>query len=215
VQWELLQDLPQDDVRELLSIARRRAFSKREVVFHQDDPADSLHLIIEGRFAIRVLGRRGDAVTIGVRGPGDSFGEMALVSADARRAATVAALEQASTFAVYKDDFHRVRRRHPGVTDVLVAFLAGEVKRQNGLLVEALHAPAERRVLRRVVELAELFREGEIGLTQEELAEMAGTSRATVNGVLRREQELGRLDLRRGRVVVTDLAELRRQADRP
>jgi CRP-like cAMP-binding protein len=162
-----------------------------------------------------VLGRRGDAVTIGVRGPGDSFGEMALVSADARRAATVAAREQASTFAVYKDDFHRVRRRHPGVTDVLVAFLAGEVKRQNGLLVEALHTPAERRVLRRVVELAELFREGEIGLTQEELAEMAGTSRATVNGVLRREQELGRLDLRRGRVVVTDLAELRRQADRP
>jgi CRP/FNR family cyclic AMP-dependent transcriptional regulator len=52
-------------------------------------------------------------------------------------------------------------------------------------------------------------------LTQEELAEMAGTSRATVNGVLRREQELGRVDLRRGRVVATDLTELRRQADRP
>jgi CRP/FNR family cyclic AMP-dependent transcriptional regulator len=215
MQWELLKDLPQDDVRELLSIARRRAFAKREVVFHQDDPADSLHLVVEGRFAIRVLARRGDAVTIGVRGPGDSFGEMALVSDDARRAATVAALEPASTYAVYKDDFHRVRRRHPGVTDVLVAFLAGEVKRQNGLLVEALHVSAERRVLRRLVELAELYPEGEIGLTQEELAEMAGTSRATVNGVLRREQELGRVDLRRGRVVATDLTELRRQADRP
>jgi CRP-like cAMP-binding protein len=215
MQWRLLKDLPQDDVRELLSIARRRTFAKREVVFHQDDPADSLHLVVEGRFAIRVLARRGDVVTIGVRGPGDSFGEMALVSTDARRAATVAALEPASTFAVFKDDFHRVRRQHPGVTDVLVAFLAGEVRRQNGLLVEALHVPAERRLLRRLAELAELYPEGEIGLTQEELAEIAGTSRATVNGVLRREQELGRVDLRRGRVVVTDLPELRRQADRP
>lgn len=42
----------------------------------------------------------GETATIGVRGPGESFGEMALVSDDARRAATVAALEEAETFAV-------------------------------------------------------------------------------------------------------------------
>jgi CRP-like cAMP-binding protein len=212
VEWKLLEGLPPEDVRELLSIARRRRFAKREVVFHQDDPADSLHLVVKGRFAIRIAGRHGESVTIGVRGPGESFGEMALVSEGARRAATVAALDSGETFAVYRDDFHRIRRQHPGVTDVLVAFLAGEVRRQNALLVEALHLPAEQRVLRRVLELADLYGDGEIALTQEELAEMAGTSRATVNATLGREQERGTIELRRGRIVVREAEDLRRRA---
>src|SRR3712207_3217602 len=101
MQWPLLQHLPPEDVRQLLTVARRRRFAKREVVFHQDDPADSLHLITKGRFAVRVVTPRGEAVTVAVRGPGESFGEMALVTEDARRAATVAALEESETFAVY------------------------------------------------------------------------------------------------------------------
>ena len=66
-------------MRELLQIARRRRFSRNEVVFHRDDPGDSLHLISKGRFAIRVMTPLGDTATIAVRGPGESFGEMALV----------------------------------------------------------------------------------------------------------------------------------------
>lgn len=158
-------------MRELLSIARRRRFARREVVFHHDDPADSLHLIVNGRFAIRVITPLGQAATVAVRGAGESFGEMALVGHEPRRAATVAALEEAETFAVYKDDFLRVRRQHPAVSDVLVAFLAGEVRRQNALLLEALFFPAERWVLRRLSELATYAPGGEIPLTQEELAE--------------------------------------------
>jgi CRP/FNR family transcriptional regulator, cyclic AMP receptor protein len=213
VEWRLLQGLPTDDVRNLLAIARRRRFAKREVVFHRDDPADSLHLIVKGRFAIRVMTSLGETVTVGVRGPGDSFGEMALVDNDLRRAATVAALEEAETFAVYQDDFHRTRRSHPGVTDLLVAFLAGEVARQNELLLEALYLPVEKRVVRRLAELNEIYVDaGEIPLTQEELAEMAGASRATVNTVLRQEQERGTIELRRGRISVTKAEELARRA---
>jgi CRP-like cAMP-binding protein len=67
--------MPEEDIRRLISVARRRRFARREVVFHRDDPADSLHLIQKGRFAIQVMTPRGDATTIAVRGPGDSFGE--------------------------------------------------------------------------------------------------------------------------------------------
>jgi CRP-like cAMP-binding protein len=138
---------------------------------------------------------------------------MALVGRDLRRAATVAALEEAETFSIFKDDFHRIRRQHPGVTDVLIAFLAGEVIRQNELLLEALYLPVERRVIRRLGELAEMYAAaGEIPLTQEELAEMAGASRATVNAVLRQEQERGTIELRRGRIAVTKSEELARRA---
>jgi CRP/FNR family transcriptional regulator, cyclic AMP receptor protein len=51
-------------VRRLLSIARRRPFSRNEVVFHRQDPADSLHLIRKGRFAIRIMTPLGETVTI-------------------------------------------------------------------------------------------------------------------------------------------------------
>lgn len=198
----------------MLSIARRRTFSRGEVVFHRHDPGDSLHLVVKGRFAIRVMTARGDTATLAVRGPGDSFGEMALVSVGHRRAATVQALEDGETFAVYQADFHRLRREHPGVNDVLIAFLAEEVRRQNERVLEALYVPVERRVLRRLVELAAAYDGGGavIPLTQEVLAEMAGTSRATVNQVLRSEQDRGTVKLERGKTIVLDPAELARRA---
>jgi len=201
-------------VRRLLSVARRRRFSRGEVVFHRDDPADSLHLVQKGRFAVKVMTPLGDVATLAVRGPGDSFGEMALVAEDARRAATVAALEEAETFAVYQAEFHRLRKEHPQVNQVLIAFLAGEVRRQNELLLEALYVPVERRVLRRLVELVASYesRGNEIPLTQEQLAELAGTSRATVNKVLREEQERGTVELRRGKTLVLQPDELARRA---
>jgi CRP/FNR family cyclic AMP-dependent transcriptional regulator len=214
MQWPLLAELPPEDVRQLLSVARRRTFQKGEVVFHRDDPADSLHLVSKGRFAIRIMTPLGETATIAVRGPGDSFGEMALVSEGRRRSATVAALEPAETFAVYQDDFHRIRRRHTGVNDVLFAFLAEEVRRQNERLLEALYVPVERRVLRRLAELAEIYRDcgGVIPLTQEVLAEMAGTSRQTLNHVLREEQQRGTIALRRGMTEILDGDELVRRA---
>jgi CRP/FNR family transcriptional regulator, cyclic AMP receptor protein len=214
VQWRLVAGVPEEEVRRLLSVARRRRFSRGEVVFHRDDPADSLHLVQKGRFAVKVMTPLGETATLAVRGPGDSFGEMALVVEDARRAATVAALEEAETYAVYQAEFHRLRKEHPQVNQVLTAFLAGEVRRQNELLLEALYLPVERRVLRRLVELVASYesRGGEIPLTQEQLAELAGTSRATVNKVLREEQGRGTVELRRGRTVVLDRDELARRA---
>ena len=206
--------VPEEEVRRLLSVARRRRFSRGEVVFHRDDPADSLHLVQKGRFAVKVMTPLGDTATLAVRGPGDSFGEMALVSEDARRAATVAALEEAETYAVYQAEFHRLRKEHPQVNQVLIAFLAGEVRRQNELLLEALYVPVERRLRRRLVELVSSYESGggEIPLTQEQLAELAGTSRATVNKVLREEQERGTVELRRGRTIVLDSDALARRS---
>jgi hypothetical protein len=55
MRWRLVAGVPEEEVRRLLSIARRRRFSRNEVVFHRDDPADSLHLVEKGRFAIRIM----------------------------------------------------------------------------------------------------------------------------------------------------------------
>src|ERR671937_195262 len=216
MQWRLLADLPPEEVRELLQTAVRRRFARNEVVFHRDDLGDTVHLISKGRFAIRIMTPLGETATLAVRGPGESFGEMALFSADSRRSATVIALEEGETFAVRCPTFKSLRAEHPVVNQVLVRFLTGELRTLNDRLLEALYVPVERRVLRRLVELARLYGNGDhevvIPLTQEVLAEMAGTSRATVNRVLNEEQERGTLSLQRGKTVVRDVVGIARRA---
>ena len=214
VEWPLLADLPAEDVRRLLAIARRRTFAKGEVVFHRDDPADSLHLVVRGRFGARVLTPLGDSVLVDVLGPGQSFGELALLLPDARRSATVEALEAGETRSVFRDDFAALQREHPGVKDVLLRLLAEQLRRSTDRVVEAHHVDAETRVRRRLQELAATYEDGVVPLTQEDIAAMAGTSRATVNRVLREEAKLGAVALARGRTTVLDADDLERRCRR-
>src|SRR3990170_5840023 len=211
MEWPLLADLPAEDVRELLSIARRRTFGKGEVVFHRDDPAESLHLIVRGRFGARVLTPLGDSVLLDVLGPGQAFGELALLLPRARRSATVSALEDGETRSVFRDDFALLQRSHPGVKDVLLRLLAEQLRRSTDRIVEAHYIDAETRVRRRLRELAEAYGSGVVPLTQEDLAAMAGTSRATVHRVLREEEKRGTVALQRGRTTVLDADELDRR----
>jgi len=215
MEWRLLADLPSDDVRRLLSIARRRTFARGEVVFHSEDPADSLHLVVRGRFGARVSTPLGDGALVDVLGPGQSFGELALLGPDsARRSATVEALEAGETRSVFRDDFARLQREHPGVKDVLLRLLAEQLRRATDRVVEAYYVDAETRVRRRLVELAGTYEAGVVPLTQEDIAAMAGTSRATVNRVLREEEKLGSVALARGRTSVLDCDALERRCRR-
>jgi CRP/FNR family cyclic AMP-dependent transcriptional regulator len=209
VEWALLAGVPADDVRHVISIARRRTFARGEVVFHEGDPAEAMHLIVKGRFAVRVTTPLGDTVLLSLKGPGDCFGELALLETKSTRSATVAALEPGETLSVTRDDFARLLGQNPGVSRVLLALLAEQLRRTNERLVEAHYIDADTRVRRRLRELAELYGDGTIPLTQEEIAEIAGTSRATVNRVLREEEKKGTLELARGRTIVRDLDALR------
>lgn len=215
VEWQLLADVPDEALHALLTIARRRTFARGEVVFHRGDPADSLNLIRTGRFSVLITTPLGDTAMLSVRGPGDAFGELALLGRESARSATVSALEPAETHSVYRDDFERLRHEHPIVNDVLIGILTDRLRRLSDQLVEAYYVPADRRVLRQMCELTELYRAGDgevvVPLTQEEIAELAGTSRATVNRVLREAERRGSVELRRGRTAVLDLDELLRR----
>jgi CRP/FNR family transcriptional regulator, cyclic AMP receptor protein len=204
MEWQLFAGVPQEDVRRLLAIARRRTFARGEVVFHRGDPANALHLIVQGRFAVAITTPLGETAMLGVRGPGEAFGDLALVSGGStERSATVSALEPGETFSVLRDDFARLRREHPEVDAVLVAILAESVRRLSEQVTEAYYLSADDRVLRRLADLADLYG-GTVPLPQEALAELAGTSRATVNRVLRTQEQLGVIELGRARIVVLD-----------
>ena len=214
MEWPLLSDLEPEDVRHLLSIARRRTFGRGDIVFHRDDPADSLHLIARGRFAARVATPQGDSVLLEVLGPGQSFGELALLLPGARRSATVSALEDGETRSVFRDDFALLQRSHPGVKDVLLRLLAEQLRRATDRIVEAHYVDADTRVRRRLCELVDAYPDGVVPLTQEDLAAMAGTSRATVNRVLRDEVKSGAVAHQRGRITILDVDDLERRCRR-
>ena len=83
-EWGLLSSLTDTDRREILDAARRRAFGRGEVLVHEGDPADSLHLIAEGRVAVGVSTPSGEQATLNILSQGDYFGELSLVRRDHR-----------------------------------------------------------------------------------------------------------------------------------
>lgn len=211
MEWDLLKGLPDEWVRDLLARSRRRRFARREVLFHEGDPAASLHLVAKGRVAIRVTTPLGDVATLDLLGAGSVLGEMALLAPGGVRSATAVALEPTETHTVDSTTFTELRREQPMLTDVLVALLAARVRQLNDRLLEALYVPADVRLLRRILELADVYG-ADIPLTQEDLAGLAGATRATVNRVLAREAKAGAVSLGRGRLTIADRTALERRA---
>lgn len=218
--WLLLRSLSEDERRRVLSTARRRRFARREVLFHEGDLGDTLHLIDKGRVAVRITTPLGDVATVGVVGRGGVVGEMAVLEPDGRRGATVMALEQTETLSISRPQFLDLRRQHPAVDRFVIDVLVAHIRRVDVQLMEALFVPVDRRVIRRLLALTEVYGGGGGGdscdsvvpLTQDDLATLAGTSRATVNRVLRQAEEEGAVSLSRGRIEVVDRELLSRRA---
>lgn len=210
----VLGDLEPDERRRL--VRGRRRYARREVLFHEGDLGDTLHVITGGRVAVRVTTPLGDVATLTVLGPGATFGELALLDPEARRTATVVALEPTETLLIGREELAEARRRHPQIDRFLIATLATHVRRLSAMVLEALYVPVGRRVARRLLDLARVYGNGrapaEIPLTQQDLASLAGTSRATANRALRDLAEREVLALARGRITILDRDALARAA---
>jgi CRP/FNR family cyclic AMP-dependent transcriptional regulator len=117
---------------------------------------------------------------------------MAMLAEDHRRSSTIVGVEPAVTLTLRFDEFRRLCQEHPAVQGLLVQMLAQRVERLSTHLVDALHLPADRRVLRTLLDLsghdADSARTGAVTLplTQVEVAELSGASRPTTNRYLRR-----------------------------
>lgn len=208
MRWEVLQAIDTDDARSLLALGRRRRFRRGDIIFHEGDPAESLHLVDIGHVAVRTSTPSGDVATLRLIGPGDHFGDLALVDRQ-RRSAAIVAVDRVETLELRYDDLERFRAEHPSFERVLLAMLARNVRRLSANLQETMYLSVPDRVGRRLDELFELFEGGPIPLTQGDLAGLAGTTRQTVNHVLVDLRDRGVVELSRGRVTVLDRAALR------
>jgi CRP-like cAMP-binding protein len=208
---ELLEELAREPRRPGAPVRVRR-YAAGEVIAHEGDLADTLHLVRSGRVAVGLTTQYGNQVTFTLLGPGEVFGELALLDARSRRSATLTALEPTETVTLAQPEFDRLRAERPEFALALVDLLAERVRRLSDQLVEALYVPADIRVLRRLLSAAQLYGGSELPLTQDDLAGLAGTARATVNRVLRAEAKRGTLELRRRRIRILDRAALERKA---
>lgn len=204
-----VRGVSEPDIDRLLQLARRRTFRRGEVIFHEGDAADSVHLIQRGHVASQTTTEGGSTVTYRIFGPGEMFGLLGLQSGRAGRYGTAVALEPTVTHAISAERLREVWWADPAMTQLVVDLLATEIRTFAAALVEALFVPVETRVLRRIVALCELYGEGAgtatIPLTQNDIAGLAGTSRATVNRVMKSLEDAGALRRRRSAFIVVDL----------
>ena len=185
----------------LRRLSRRQQFRRREVLFRQGDLGEVVYLIETGHVLVRGEGALDQPVTMAVLGPGDYFGDIAVLSQDSRRSATVIALDTCVTHAVPGERFLELRDRHPAIRRIMTDTLARTSRRLDERIVDVRHSDARGRLLRQLGLLDELF-DGPIPFTQEDLADHIGLSRVTVNQLLSALAGEGLVELGRGSVRV-------------
>ncbi|WP_323101993.1 Crp/Fnr family transcriptional regulator [Intrasporangium sp. YIM S08009] len=221
----LLADLGPEERRAVLARMHRRTFAAGEIVCHEGDLAETVHFVVEGRVVAWRASDSGDVHAYAVMGPGQTFGELAMIRRDGRRTATVEAIEPTVTMTLSFVEFERLCAAHPEVNRLLLRLLAARVARLTDALMEALHQPAEQRVVRRLAGLCDVYASRSpasspvrdpvtvlVPLNQTDLAELAGVTRPTANRVLRHLEAEGVVELLRGRISVRDPDALRRLA---
>jgi CRP-like cAMP-binding protein len=215
--WALLRGLTDAQIEEILGLGRRRRFEHREVIWHEGDRADTFHLVRSGWIAVQMTTSLGEVATVAVWGPGQAAGLIDSFAPGKYHMTGAIALAPTESLAIRSEDLDEMRERLPAINDAIIGMLATKVVDVVLQLVDSHYVPADLRVLRRLVVLADLYEPGggevTIPLTQEDIAEIAGVTRPTVNRVLRREQQRATIVLLRGSITVIDRERLRKRAE--
>lgn len=200
---------------------RVRRFRKAETIFHQGDPGDSLYIIESGAVKIVLPSPEGEeAAIIATLGPGDFFGELALLDGSPH-SATVVAIEPTEILVLRRDAFEQLIDTDRSLRMALLAGLAGELRRLTGHVEELHFLDLPGRLASRLVRLAREQSPGATGevtlpwpYTQSDLAAMIGGTRQTVNRLLADFAEQQLILQEKDVLIIPDLERLARAAER-
>ena len=132
-QVSIFAHLEPERLQHLTSKLRPRRYQRGEVIFHEDDPGDRMHIIVEGSVKISVTSEDGREKNIALFKPGECFGEMALLDGS-RRSASATALEALETLVLMRDDFLDFLTGHPQVAADITNLLAQRLRNvKNGV----------------------------------------------------------------------------------
>lgn len=211
--WALLKGLTEDQRAEIMQHTRVHTWAKGEIVVQEGAPADNLHLIESGRLAVSIATAAGEHATVNILGPGSFFGELSLLaSQEPTRSATVTALELSTTRTLSRTQFQNLRRATRAADTLLLRLMAHRIEELSQRLVHTMYDDLRTRVSTRLVELAGVYgsaeRDAVVPVTQQQLAELVGATRPSVNQVLQELLADGLIAVGRGRITVRDIARL-------
>ena len=208
-----------DEATEALSASMSENRLRRgDALFREGDEGDRLYVVIEGKIKLGRTSADGRENLLAILGPGQMFGELSLFD-PGPRSATVTAVTDCIMQSLSHDELGRWLNGRPEVARGLLSQLAGRLRKANDVVADLVFSDVPGRVAKALLDLSSRFgKAAEDGihvhhdLTQEELAQLVGASRETVNKALADFASRGWLRLEARSVVIMDVERLKRRA---
>lgn len=188
--FDLFEGLSEAELEKVAALAKPRKYQRDEVIFHADERGDVFCLIVTGRVKVTMISPEGKEIILSMLGPGDFFGEMALLD-DEPRSATVMAVEPLEVLTVYRDELLQIMRDDFTITRNIIAELSKRLRRASRRIESLVTMDVYGRLARFLLELArDQGREVDNGYvafrrpTHQAIANTIGTSRETVSRLL-------------------------------
>jgi CRP/FNR family transcriptional regulator, cyclic AMP receptor protein len=210
---EMFASLEPEVRQRVIAAAVPRTYRKGQLLFVENDPGESLIVLRRGAVAVFRTSATGERAVMNVVRPPDVLGEVSLLDG-AARSASAEAIEDCSALALSRAAFIELVHANPRILDAVMRSLGQLIRRLTEQNADHVFLDLPGRVAKTLVRLA-----GDssapmvtIELNQSQLAEMAGGSRQSVNQAIGSFANRGWLRTEGRRIVVTDLASLRRRA---
>jgi CRP/FNR family cyclic AMP-dependent transcriptional regulator len=214
----LFQALDADGAQALRSGIVEVGLARGDRLFDEGDAGDRLYVILEGKIKLTRAAADGRENLLSVLGPGEMFGELSLFDPRPRTASAVAVTD-ARLAALAHDSLRNWLTGRPDVAMHLLQALAQRLRRTNDVMADLVFTDVPGRVAKALLDLAERFGEPQPeglqvhhDLTQEELAQLVGASRETVNKALADFAARGWLQLSAKSVLILDADRLAKRA---
>lgn len=192
--------------------------AKGDTLFHEGEPGDSLYVVEEGKLKLKTTSSDGRDTLLAVIGAGEMIGELSLFD-PGPRTATATALTETTLRGLGHDALRPWLAGRPEVAEPLLRALAQRLRRTNEAMSDLVFSDVPGRVAKALIDLGERFGvpgpQGVIvthDMTQEELAQLVGASRETVNKALADFAHRGWIRLEGKSVLICDSERLARRA---
>ena len=214
----LFEALGEDDVRALRADVTNVHIGRGEKLFSEGDAGDKLYIILKGKVKLTRAAHDGRENLLSVHGPGEMFGELSLFDPSPRTASATAVTE-ATLAGLAHDDMRAFLTGRPEVSMHMLGALAQRLRRINDIKADLVFTDVPGRVAKALLDLGSRFGVQQDNglqvnhdLTQEELAQLVGASRETVNKALADFAARGWIQLAAKSVLLVDTDRLRKRA---
>jgi CRP/FNR family cyclic AMP-dependent transcriptional regulator len=210
----LFATLDQDAAQSLRASMNEIELARGDLLFHEGDPGDSLYVVLRGKIKLGRTSGDGRENLVAVLGPGEMFGELSLFDPGPRSAGATA-LVDSTLLGLSSDELTPWLATRPDVARALLRAIARRLRRTNDSMSDLVFSDVPGRVAKALLDLSARFgTPAEDGIhvahdmTQEELAQLVGASRETVNKALADFAGRGWLRLEARAVVLTNVERL-------